>query len=188
MLTTTGFPLQWYGPCCAAVYMEGAGDMVAEMKSDARMAVTMAASGDMAIRGTVGVDGGVTMSGAGEMSGTMKSDARMGVKMNIGDFPSAFEVAQETWALNTAAFSGQSAGAKLNAAGSAGDPWSSMIAGMTAGEMLSLIRTLTDELHKVQGLDATAPATHTPSGITAGDVQLELTGDGIASRTVTRKP
>ena len=81
-----------------------------------------------------------------------------------------------------------SVGAALAAAGSAGDPWMGVIDGMTAGEMMSLIRTLTQELHRVQGLDIDNPAVHTPGAITAGDVQIELTGDGIASRTATRKP
>jgi hypothetical protein len=55
-------------------------------------------------------------------------------------------------------------------------------------EMLALIRSLVTELHRVQGLDASNPAVHTASSITTGDIELELTGDGIASRTVTRKP
>lgn len=180
--------LQWYGPCCASVTMEGSGDLTGTMKSDARMGVTMSGSGEMALEGTVGVDGSVTMAGAGDLTGTMKSDARMGVKMNLGDFPSAFEVAQETWALNTSAFSGQSAGAKLNAAGSAGDPWASLISGMTAGDMLALMHTLTTELHRINGLDPAAPLVDTPDSITAGDIELEQTGDGIVSRTTTRKP
>lgn len=43
-----------------------------------------------------------------------------------------------------------------------------------------------EELHKIQGLDATAPMTVTPSSRTAGDVSLALTGDGVTSTTVTR--
>lgn len=73
------------------------------------------------------------------------------------------------------------------AAGSAGDPWVGIIDGMTAGDMLSLIRTLTDELHKLQGLDAATPVTHTPGSITADSIAIDLSGDGVNSRTKTRR-
>lgn len=42
------------------------------------------------------------------------------------------------------------------------------------------------ELHKIAGLDATAPMTVTPTRRTAGTIDLALSGDGVSVTTVTR--
>lgn len=84
-----------------------------------------------------------------------------------------------------------SMGNKLNSAASAGDPWSAnlpgLYAGTEAGYILSKIETLLDELHKVQGLDINNPATTTPNSINAGDISIDITGDGVNSTTLTRQ-
>jgi len=135
------FPLQYYGPGCAASYMDGEGVFApGPMRADARMASAMTAAGAMDIRGTIGVDGSAGMDGEATMEGLMRANSRMGVSMNLGDFPSAFEVAQEVWALNIASFQVPAAGGKLNAAGTAGDPWTKVIeSGLTAEEVLRII-------------------------------------------------
>jgi len=43
-----------------------------------------------------------------------------------------------------------------------------------------------DELHKLQGLDATAPMTVTPTSREAGAVTQTISGDGVSSSTVQR--
>jgi hypothetical protein len=53
----------------------------------------------------------------------------------------------------------------------------------TAGD----IRTKIEELHTIRGLNAAKPMTATPTGITAGDITLVLTGDGVTTKTVTRQ-
>ncbi len=45
-----------------------------------------------------------------------------------------------------------------------------------------------DELHKLQGLDASNPMRVTTTNRTVGSINLVLTGDGIASTLVTRTP
>jgi len=47
--------------------------------------------------------------------------------------------------------------------------------------------TMVDELHKIQGLDISNPMTVTPTLRTAGDIDLELSGDGESITIVTRK-
>lgn len=95
-----------------------------------------------------------------------------------------------------------SMGNKLNSAASAGDPWTTELPGAysdgEAGKILSQIETLVaaipelqtliDELHKVQGLNASAPAVTTPTEITAGDINISITGDGETETTLTRNP
>jgi len=73
------------------------------------------------------------------------------------------------------------------AAGSAGDPWTGIIDGMTARDLMSLLHTVTVELHRLKGLDPGAPVTATQTSITAGDIEIDVTGDGISSTTLTRK-
>lgn len=50
------------------------------------------------------------------------------------------------------------------------------------------VQTLADELHKIQGLDAANPMTVTPTTRVAGDIDLDITGDGETTTTVTRIP
>lgn len=61
--------------------------------------------------------------------------------------------------------------------------------GLTPGEsaILTQINTLVEEVHRLRGLDAANPVTHTPTQITAGDITIDLTGDGISSATSTRQ-
>ena len=43
-------------------------------------------------------------------------------------------------------------------------------------------------LGMLRGLDPNNPWTVTPTGETAGDISLDITGDGISSSTLTRNP
>lgn len=43
-----------------------------------------------------------------------------------------------------------------------------------------------DELHRIQGLDNAAPMTVTPTSRSAGSINLDITGNGVTSTTVTR--
>lgn len=83
------------------------------------------------------------------------------------------------------------AGAALLAAGSAGDPWSTILpasyTGTQAGAILDRIQTLIDELHKIQGLDSSNPLTVTPTQRTAGFIDMSITGDGETITVVTRQ-
>jgi hypothetical protein len=52
---------------------------------------------------------------------------------------------------------------------------------------LELVRLITDELHKLQGLDSDNPMTVTTSTRTAGDIVLHIAGDGENISIVTRE-
>ena len=60
--------------------------------------------------------------------------------------------------------------------------------GLTPEEsaILSTLDTLVDELHKLQGLDASNPMTVTPTSRVAGTISQAITGDGSTVSTVTR--
>lgn len=57
---------------------------------------------------------------------------------------------------------------------------------------ISTINTLAEELHRMRGLDESNPWSITKAGSTtteiAGDIEIEITGDGETSSTITRQP
>lgn len=82
-------------------------------------------------------------------------------------------------------------GQKVNAAGAAGDPWVASLpgdyAGTQAGSILNQISELVFELHTLQGLNVDSPVTHTLNAITAGNIDISLTGNGTTERTLERQ-
>ena len=54
--------------------------------------------------------------------------------------------------------------------------------------VMSTISSKVDEIHLFRGLDAANPMTTTQTEITAGAITLDLTGDGLTTTTVTRRP
>jgi len=66
-------------------------------------------------------------------------------------------------------------------------------AGLTAEQAAQLaivtqLQTLLDELHKLNGLDAAAPVTITPTGRAFGAISQTIGGDGVTVSTVSRDP
>lgn len=64
--------------------------------------------------------------------------------------------------------------------------------GLDAGQdaKLTSVEAKTEELWKTRGLEVGNPVTITPSGVDSddGDIDLDLTGDGIATTTIERQP
>ena len=58
--------------------------------------------------------------------------------------------------------------------------------GWTSGEKNAILAKV-DELHRIQGLDINNPATITPDLVSAGTINLELTGDGTDLTIITRQ-
>lgn len=54
-------------------------------------------------------------------------------------------------------------------------------------DVLKGINTLVDELHKIQGLDPSNPMTVTRTSRAAGSIDMDITGDGENTTTVTRQ-
>lgn len=132
------------------------------------------------------------ITGSGTISGTFKGNASLAADISSSSTLSPENLAAAVW--NTIAASFNTAGtmgAKLNAASAAGDPWGAVLPGSylsnEAGGILAQIQTLVDELHKIQGLDSSNPMTVTPTTRVAGSIDLEITGDGETTTTVTRQ-
>jgi len=79
-----------------------------------------------------------------------------------------------------------STGKALTSAGASGDPWTAPLPGTyidgQAGYIIDQIRILTEELHKIQGLNADNPTTITKTAISSGAINVEISGvDGEIS-------
>lgn len=65
---------------------------------------------------------------------------------------------------------------------------SSLTQAVSSGSGLSTEQAvMLDELWKLAGLDTDTPMTVTPTSRTAGTIDLDITGDGVTSSTVTRQ-
>lgn len=133
------------------------------------------------------------LTGSGTMSGTFFGTASLEANISSSSTLSPENLAAAVWNSIAASFNtAGTMGNKMNSAASAGDPWSTDLpasyTGTQAGNILALIKTLVDELHKIQGLDLNNPSTTTPTNWDAGDIHIEITGDGINSTTMTRQP
>lgn len=133
------------------------------------------------------------LTGSGTMSGTFFGTASLEANISSSSTLSPENLAAAVWNSIAASFNtAGTMGNKMNSAASAGDPWSTDLpasyTGTQAGNILALIKTLVDELHKIQGLDMNNPSTTTPTNWDAGDIHIEITGDGINSTTMTRQP
>lgn len=148
---------------------------------------SMSVSGEAAIEGIgnavasceMEVGGSADLQGYGWMVATTEHSAEM----------TEDTISSAVWAkILGGAISAEDA---MLAAGSAGDPWSTPLPGSysesQAGAIISQIKTLMRELHAISGLERGSPMTVTTAARTASDVELEISGDGITSTTVSRK-
>lgn len=173
--------------------MTGSGTLSADILGIINGTVNFTGSGDLAadIKGIA--NAAIDLTGEGNLEAIIAAYGNMSIDIVVtGTGLSTANVGQAVWTaiLNQFDDDPESAAAKLLAAGSAGDPWSTSLpasyTGAQAGKLLDQIQTLVDELHKIQGLDADNPMTVTPDNRTAGTINLDITGDGETSTTVTR--
>lgn len=161
------------GVLSASADFTGSGDLDAQLYGIAQAVLSLTGSGDLS----------ADISGIGNMSidivvtGTGLSTA------NVGKY---------VWEALVAQFATdpESAAAKLLAAGSAGDPWSTDLpasyTGTQAGNIVAQIQTLVERLHRIQGLEVGVPSTtdrNTGKWI-AGDIELDISGDLVNETTI----
>lgn len=204
------------GDLGSALYMVanlvGSGDLVGAIQAAVEIASTLNGTSDL----TGDIIGNwnmiVSLTGSGnlaadiEASGNILSDVISSGTISLtsgavpGDLSAIIEscsdlspesLASAVWsALQVSINNPGTAGAALLAAGSAGDPWSTILpsayTGTQAGAILDRIQTLIDELHKIQGLNQSHPMTVTPTTRVSDDISLQITGDGVNTTTVSR--
>lgn len=175
---------------CSA--LNGSGTLTASMTSIVQVASTMAGSGNLS--GSLKLLAGVvcSMTGSGEITANLKGIANLEADITPFTELSPENLAASVWNSLAASFNtAGTMGNKLNSAASAGDPWSTALPGSyadgEAGKILAQIKTLTDELHRLQGLKLGEPMTVTPTSRVSGDIELVISGDGVTTTTVERQ-
>ena len=132
------------------------------------------------------------LTGSGTLTAALRGTASLEADITVtGTGLTTANVGQAVWAALAAVNNDPGTmGEKLNDAGAAGDPWSTVLpgsyTGSEAGALLDQIQSLMAELHKIHGLDISAPLTVTPTTRVAGTISQDITGDGTSTTTVTR--
>lgn len=167
------------------------GTISASLVGKLEMASALAGSGDLT--SSLGLIAFVVseLTGSGTVSGTFFGTASLEADISSSSTLSPENLAAAVWNSIAASFNtAGTMGNKMNSAASAGDPWATTLPASylstEAGGILSQIQTLVDELHKIQGLSDGNPMTVTPTNRIVGTINLDITGDGETSTTVTR--
>lgn len=175
--------------------MTGSGTLNADILGIINGTVNFTGSGDLAadIKGIA--NAAIDLTGEGNLEAIIAAYGNMSIDIVVtGTGLSTANVGQAVWTaiLNQFDDDPESAAAKLLAAGSAGDPWSTSLpasyTGTQAGALLAEIQRLTERLHRLGRLDPANPLTVTPNSMDAGDIHIEITGDGETSSTFTADP
>lgn len=172
--------------------LDGEGELTASITGRKSPTCSMTGVGNLTgnIKGLASVI--TDLLGNGDLDASIESIANMNVDIVMtGAGLTTSNVGAAVWAaLQSDINDSGTAGAALLAAGSAGDPWSTALPGnyegTQAGSILAQIQLLIDELHKIEGLDAENPMIVTQTSRTAGDIVLDITGDGETETMVTR--
>lgn len=172
--------------------LSGSASLTASLRGAVDMAANLAGSGDLSAALGLIAFMSASIGGEGDIIADLRGKLSMSANISVtGGTLTEGGIASAVWSALAAVnnITG-TMGEKLNDAGSAGNPWASLLAANndpnTFGNLVQQIENLVDELHKLQGLNNSAPMTVTPNTRTAGDITLELTGDGSTSTTVTR--
>lgn len=205
-------PLNLAGGLNAEAALSGAGDMTgtgalivslvaaltgsgtissASAQAFLNLAAALAGAGDLAGAATAIGHAAAALSGSGAASATATALGELAAAITVtGDLLSTSNVGAAVWAAvatvnNIAGTMGQ----KLNAAGSAGDPWVTDLpgayTGSQAGALLDAMNTLLAELHRIHGLEIGTPLAVTATSRKAGDL-TQTVGESSGTVTVTR--
>lgn len=173
--------------------MFGEGSLTANIVGLLNMSIDMEGSGGLQAAMSAFANMLIDLQGSGDLEATIAGYGNMSIDIVVtGTGLSTANVGQAVWEALLNQYDGNpdSAAAKLLSAGSAGDPWSTSLpasyTGTQAGNILAQIQLLVDELHRIEGLNETAPMTVTQTSRSSGTINLDITGDGENETIVTR--
>lgn len=175
--------------------MSGNGELSADIVGVINASANLTGSGGLSgdIRGVASMM--IDMLGEGDLEATIAAYGNMSIDMVVtGTGLTTSNVGAAVWAaLQTEINNAGTAGAALLAAGSAGDPWSTILpasyTGTQAGAILNEIQTLVDELHQLQGAKlGEAMTVDTLNGTrSVGSIVLDLDTPSDGVTIVTRQ-
>lgn len=168
------------------------GDISASLVGKLEMAAALAGEGDLTSSLSLIAFVVSEVTGSGTVAGTFFGTASLAADISSSSTLSPESLAAAVWNSIAASFNtAGTMGNKMNSAASAGDPWATALPGSylstEAGGILAQIQTLVDELHRLQGLDASAPVTITPTSRTATGIDIVIGGDGETISTLQRQ-
>ena len=135
--------LQWNGPAAGAVVSSSVASSTISVKAWGTADAIASGVGQVTnADATRLVNSPCTVQGVGLLaSADVIADGKPSMVVSIGARPSAFDIAQSVWLSDAASLNATgTTGNKLNASGSAGDPWSAIIeSGLTASQAMRLI-------------------------------------------------
>ena len=175
-----------------AVSILGEATLSASLVGKLEMASTMAGSGDLTSSLSLIANVVTEMAGSGTIEGVPFGIADMSATFSSSSTLSPENLAAAVWDSVAAAFNtAGTMGNKLNSAASAGDPWGTALPGSylstEAGGILAQIQTLVDELHRIQGLNASDPVTITQTSRSTAAIDIAIGGDGETISTLERQ-
>jgi hypothetical protein len=156
--------------------LTGAGDIDATIIGRIAMSADFSGSGDLAADISAFGNMGLSVSGSGSFQAGISGIGSMSLNIVVtGEALSTANVAAAVWGASAAANNtAGTMGAALNAAGSAGDPWSTVLpgsySGSQAGALFGTMVTTTNEMHERDGLKAGVPVLITPTGLTSANI------------------
>lgn len=163
--------------------LAGTGALSADAVATLNLSASLAGSGDL--EGSLGLIAGLVgaLAGTGTVSANLKGYANLEADITPFTELSPQTLAAAVWnALAAELSSPGTMGEKMNAAGTAGDPWTAAMGSYAEG---SAGRALV-ELYRLAGLDPTKPLVVTTSRRTAGDDIDQTISEAAGTVTVTR--
>lgn len=200
------------GALSAVANLSGSGDLVGAIQGVVEILSTLTGTSDLTSAIIGNWDMAVTISGSSTLTAGITALAHLiselvnsgQLTLTSGAVPGDMDceitsfstlspenLAAAVWNSIAASFNNSGTmGQIMNNVGAGADPWSTSLpasyTGTQAGAIMAQIQTLVDELHKLQGLNPLATMTVTPTSRVAGDIELEISGDGTTSTTVQR--
>jgi hypothetical protein len=125
--------------------LQGSSAFTSSIQAAGKMEATLTGEGSMSPGANMAYTSSATFAGEGFIDADITAAGRMSATLDAGARPSAFDIAQEVWQAQATSYNAAGTmGEKLNDAGSAGNPWTTVIEdGMTAEEILKLILSVT---------------------------------------------
>jgi hypothetical protein len=162
------------GTATATVTLVGSADVIGALNGEAACTVTITALADASALGFAAAAAAVTITAEGQPMG---KGFMVATTAEAGLTPAG--IARAVWeALAAASDVPGTMGEKLNAAGSAANPW-------TDPDGIAVLERLT-EIWRLHGLKPGEPMTVTPTTRVAGDLEQTIEGDPQVAVTVAR--
>lgn len=130
----------------------------------------------------------LTLTGVGSITPQLKAKAWMYSAIDAGARPSAYDIAQEIWQSKSSNYNSTGTmGNKINGAGNAGDPWTSLVEGniSTLEALKIMLSILIGKTTIAKGTNGTATVTFRNASNTKAKVVANMNGSERSTVTIS---